>query len=140
MREPTLEIDPIRRVAIANWADIEPTIDLCRTLLDRLLADPAFARHFGILGDHRRLRTPPTQEFVLAFVDFLEESQRSGRFTGRVASVISPRELEVYGMASMTEILADLANLNANYRAFVDFDEAVAWVSGHEPISRRLAP
>lgn len=126
--QPTFDIDSRAGLAIVNWGEIEPTMPLCRQLLERLLSTPGFTARSGILADHRQLRTPPSQEFVQAFIDFMGQCQQDGTFVGPVASVISRHQLDVFGVASMTEILAELAELNPKYRAFVEFSDAVEWL------------
>ena len=124
-----LTVDPVHGIAIITWpAEEEPTILLSRHTFKVLRAHPHFRPDMGILADARGVTRPPSMVFVSRFVARLTKLTKSGEFVGRFATVVPRQHLAVYGMSRMAEIRSLDAQLN--YRAFVDYDEAIAWLKG----------
>lgn len=121
-------IDTSARVAVLRWPDIEPELTPFRVGFHQLLADTRFLPTFGIVSDRRQLTTPPSRQFVEGFVELVASAARTGRFTGRWATVVSPSQPAVFGMGRMTEFKAEFALVP--YRVFRDLDEAIEWASG----------
>ena len=119
-------VEPSLRIVVITWPDVEPELGLWRASVERVLADPLVENGMGIVSDRRQLTRVPSTAFIRGFISTLELYVRTGKFTGRFATVVSPNEIAVYGMARMAELLGDHPKLP--YRVFKDFDEAVAWV------------
>ena len=127
--QPLIHIDPIQRIALISWGTIEPNMERCIAVLERMKADSRFEPDFGVLGDHRLLARPPSPGFIVQFVEYIAEQRRQRTFTGRVATVTSRIAADVRGMAHLTEAQTEIAGLEESFRAFNDIHEAMAWLS-----------
>lgn len=97
----------------------------------RLACGPGFdqkgpvARH----GSGPRFCAPVAPEFALAFVEFLRTECASGRFTGRVATLVARAAPDVRGTALMTEVHNDVEGVHGHFRVFLDIDDAIGWLT-----------
>jgi hypothetical protein len=90
----------------------------------------------AILVD-RRAAAPPTRAAVDEMLEFLEEhvTELGGRHVALVAT-----DDGGFGMARMTELKAEFGLPGVTVRTFRDYEEAVAWLTGHEPSTPRNEP
>jgi hypothetical protein len=126
-----IAVDARSRVAVITWPDVQPELDVWRTWFERVLGHPDFEPDFGIVSDRRALTVSPDATFVRGFIGVVSGVAGAGRFHGRWATVVAPRQVGVYGMGRMTEILSEPHPVE--YRVFTDLDEAVAWASRPDP-------
>jgi hypothetical protein len=119
----TYRIDVPSRLVIITWPAAEPDLAEWRVTLDTVFADPTLQPGFSILSDWRLGIGAPTSTFIEAFVHTLGIYHARG--LERWATVI-PQSSVAFGVGRMAEIQAQLRQVN--FRAFVDYDEAYAWL------------
>lgn len=127
--------DPVFRlavrppVAVILWRARHPTIDVCQQAFAALLAHPAFRPEFGVVSDWRRATAETAPHFDRDFLAALAKLQSDGSLRGRWASVVPARAqmVDLYRAGRTIEILG--RPLGLRYDVFVNYDDAVTWVS-----------
>lgn len=115
----SIDRDRCRVIVVATS---QPTDHEFTTLMEAVLADPAFQRGFDILWDRRSYGAIPGREYITAIVEWW------GHYLpllggSRVANVVPHEEPAIYGMARMAELMG-----KGELFAFSDYDEAVRWL------------
>jgi hypothetical protein len=118
----TWRIDPSARFAAVSVSD-PYTFQEWRTAILELFDAPGFQPHRSVLVD-RRAATPATAAFVNQMTEFFEEHR--DRLAKRAAIVVG--DDTAFGMARMTEIKAELHNIQALIRTFRSYDDAINWL------------
>jgi hypothetical protein len=102
------------------------TLEEWKAAVDEALADPGFRPRLALAHDLRRMVRVPSAFEAMERVRFL--ANRSKRFgISRWAIVVSGATH--YGMGRMAEILSEIGQ-EADFRAFKELEEAVAWARG----------
>ena len=114
-------IDPSQRLVIitgeygddAEWRDV----------LERVLADPAYAAGFSFLRDLRHARHPVTPQVVARIVAVVRAAWP--RLQPHRAAMVAPRDLDSPVMVA--HALADDAEIPL--RAFTSYEAALEWLA-----------
>jgi hypothetical protein len=111
----------------------QPTFEEWRSVVQELLADPAYKPGTSILSDRRQLpdaKEPVATATVHRMAEFVGQAHREFR---RWAVVVRPTQLGEYGMARMYGMLVERHNVLL--RTFTDFDAAMTWLR-EKPVTR----
>lgn len=98
-----------------------------RAVMDGVLADPRFRPGMCWLSDRRATTELPSADFVRRLTDYI--GTHSPTFA-RCGWAVVTGTLGDYGMARMAELLSE--RHEADVRAFMDYDEAVAWLHARQ--------
>ena len=118
-------------LVVITWPAIEPNIHLTRATVEALLADPRLKPGYAVVSDWRQETAPPASDYIYQFIDLLRTADRRG--ITRWATVIPPTSLAAYGVGRIGEAHADINHLL--YRVFRDYDDAVRWARGEDPLN-----
>lgn len=119
-------IDSAKGLAVVTYR-VQPAFEEWATTLNRLLTDPAFRPHFGVLFDRRSVSHPVTPEYIRKIIRFLDEKQTAHKM-GHCATVVS--DIASYGMGRMAE---QISTIDESFRTFRTLHEAEQWLAGFNP-------
>lgn len=107
-----------------------PTVREWQAMMEAILSDPRFRPGFHFLFDKRKLHEAAS----IAYVEEVSRFYRAHRHKfGRCAIVAG--DLLAFGMSRMTEGYC----IDGNVRAFMEVNEAEAWLVLGESVDPRLA-
>jgi len=100
----------------------QPTFDQWEFTMQEILHDPQYEAGFGFLLDRSHIWSPASTNHIHRLVDFIENH---GAESGGARWALLVVDFGSLGMARMAELLS----LSAEIRAFLNFDEAKAWLA-----------